>query len=96
MPGLRPRLYAAALVGLAVFGVLVVLDMLRPGALPVAGSLVVSLGLAVCGVAVIALRPRKKRRLPHEVPPQDFTAILEERRRLADEAAKRPPRLPPT
>lgn len=96
MPGLRPRLYAAALVGLAVFGVLVVLDMLRPGALPVAGSLIVSLGLAACGVAVIALRPRKKRRLPHEVPPEDFTAILEERRRLADEAAKRPPRLPPT
>ena len=96
MPGLRPRLYAAALVGLAVFGVLVVLDVMRPGALPVAGSLVVSLGLAVCGVAVIALRSRRKRIPPHEAKPQDFTAILEERRRLADEAAKRPPRLPPS
>lgn len=96
MPGLRPRLYAAALVGLAVFGVLVVLDVMRPGALPVAGSLVVSLGLAVCGVAVIALRPRRKRIPPHEAKPQDFTAILEERRRLAEEAAKRPPRLPPS
>jgi hypothetical protein len=96
MPGLRPKLYAAALIGLALFGVLVVFDVMRPGALPSAGSLAVSLGLAVCGVAVIALRPRKKRRLPHEEPPRDFTAILEERRRLTEEAEKRPPRLPPT
>ena len=96
MPGLRPKLYAAALVGLALFGILVLFDTMRAGTLPAAVSLVVSLGLALCGVAVIALRPRKKRIPPHEAKPQDFTAILEERRRLSEEAAKRPPRLPPT
>ena len=91
----RLKLYAAAVLGLLVFGGAVLLDMLNPGMMSAATSTVVSIGLAVCGVAVLALRPRKKRVPPHEAKPQDFTAVLEERRRLAEEAAKRPPRLPP-
>lgn len=96
MPSARPKLYAAAIAGLLIFGGLVVLDMATPGLLPRPLSLAVSLGLAFCGVAVIALRPRRKRLRPHEAPPTDFTSILEERRRLAEAAEKRPPRLPPT
>ena len=96
MPSARPKLYAAAIVGLLIFGGLVVLDMAAPGLLPGPLSLAVSLGLALCGIAVIALRPRKMRLRPHEAPPADFTSILEERRRLSETAAKRPPRLPPT
>lgn len=95
MQGLRPKLYAAALIGLAVFGIAVLLDVSRPGMLTPAISLAVSIGLAVCGVLLIAVRPRKKRVPPHELQPRDFTAILEERRRLTEEAARRPPRLPP-
>jgi|GEM_PF-6357508 len=95
MSSLRPKLYAAALLGLLVFGALVLLDTLRPGALPRGFGLAVSLGLAFCGVGVLVLRPRAKRVRPHEAPLPDFTAVLEERRRLAEEAARRPRRLPP-
>ena len=95
MSSARPKLYVAAILGLLLFGGLVLLDMFIPGVLPRPLSLAVSLGLAVCGVAVIALRPRKKRVPPHETPPQDFRTLLEERRRLTEEAEKRPPRLPP-
>lgn len=95
MTSARPKLYAAAILGLLLFGGLVVLDMVSPGVLPGGLSLAVSLGLAFCGVAVVALRPRKKRTPPHEAKPQDFTAVLEERRRMAERAAKLPPRLPP-
>ena len=94
MAATRPKFYAVAIVGLALFAALVLLDTLRPGLLPGSLSLGVSLGLAFCGVAVIALRPRTKRVPPHEAS-QDFTAILEERRRLAERSAQRPPRRPP-
>jgi peptidoglycan/LPS O-acetylase OafA/YrhL len=92
----RSKLYAAAIVGLLIFGGLVLFDMIYPGLLPGPLSLSVSLGLAICGVAVIALRPRRKRVRPHEAPPPDFTSILEERRRMTEQAENRPPRLPPT
>ncbi len=95
MQGTRPKLYTAALLGLVVFGALVVMDMLRPGLLPGGVSLLISLGLAVSGIGVLVLRPRGKRVRPHEAPPSDFTAVLDERRRLAEDAARRPPRLPP-
>jgi hypothetical protein len=95
MPASRSKLYLVALVGLALFGALVLIDVLRPGLLPPGASLAASLALALCGVAVIATRPRRKRIPPHEAPGKDFTAVLEERRRLAEKAAQRPPRLPP-
>ncbi len=91
----RPKLYLVALSGMALFGALVLIDVLRPGLFPPNLALGASLGLAVCGVAVIALRPRKKRVPPHEAASRDFSAMIEERRRMAEEAAKRPPRLPP-
>ena len=91
----RLKLYAAAIAGVFLFGGIVVLDMLNPGMMNPALALIASLGLAVCGIGVLALRPRKKRAPPHEARPQDFTAVLEERRRLAEESAKRRPRLPP-
>ncbi|MDO9486803.1 MAG: hypothetical protein Q7J32_00390 [Sphingomonadaceae bacterium] len=91
----RSRLYIVALAGMALFGGLVLVDVVRPGLFPANLALGASLGLAVCGVAVIALRPRRKRVPPHEAAPRDFSAVIEERRKLAEEAAKRPPRLPP-
>ena len=92
----RSKLYAAAIAGLLIFGGLVLFDMIYPGLLPGPLSLSVSLGLAVGGAALIALRPRRRRPRPHEAPPADFTSILEERRRMTEAAEKRPPRLPPT
>ena len=94
MPSSRPGLYAAALAGLLLFGALVLLDILMPGALPSGLSLAVSLGLAICGIAVLVLRPRGRRRGKLNDQPQDFTTLLEERRRMAEEAARRGPRLP--
>jgi hypothetical protein len=91
----RLKLYAVAVAGVFLFGGIVVLDMLNPGMMNPALALAASLGLAVCGVGVLALRPRKKRTLPHDAPGKDLTAVLEERRRLAEEAARRGPRLPP-
>ena len=95
MPVSRSKLYIAALAGMALFGALVLIDVLRPGMFPANLALGASLGLALCGVAVIAVRPRRKRVPPHEVAPRDFGSVIEERRKLAEEAAKRPPRLPP-
>ncbi len=91
----RSKLYGAALIGMALFGALVLIDVLRPGLFPANAALAASLGLALCGLAVIAVRPRGKKRAPPDVAPRDFSAVIEERRRLADEAAQRPPRLPP-
>ena len=95
MPVSRSKLYIVALSGMALFGALVLVDVLRPGLFPPSVALGASLGLAFCGVAVIAVRPRRKRVPPHEAASRDFSSMIEERRRLAEEAAKRPPRLPP-
>lgn len=91
----RSKLYPAALAGMALFGTLVLIDVLRPGLFPANLALGASLGLALCGLVVIAVRPRGKRRPPPDVATRDFSAVIEERRRLAEEAAQRPPRLPP-
>lgn len=95
MPVSRTKLYIVALSGMAFFGGLVLIDVLRPGLFPPSLALGASLGLALCGVAVIATRPRRKRVPPHEMQSRDFSSVIEERRKLAEEAAKRPPRLPP-
>lgn len=91
----RSKLYPAALAGMAVFGALVLIDVLRPDLFPAHLALGASLGLALCGLAVIAVRPRGKRPTSPDLAPRDFSAVIEERRKMAEEAAQRPPRLPP-
>ncbi|MFC3713342.1 hypothetical protein ACFOMD_12215 [Sphingoaurantiacus capsulatus] len=96
MLGNRPKLYLAALIGLGIFGGIVAIDIVRPGILTAEVALGASLGLALSGLAVIATRPRGKKRVaPHEAQPKDFTSVLEERRKLTEHSADKSKQLPP-
>ena len=96
MFGNRSKLYLASLIALGIFGGIVAIDIFSPGVLTAQVALGASLGLALSGLAVIATRPRGKKRVaPHEVQPKDFTAVLEERRKLAEHSADKSRQLPP-